>query len=184
MKPITVLNYTGLQFSLQKLHWVSESDTVFWWQLTGEKSYSCAHKHQQASGANPPELGKLLWVLGEWVCPETMFQSQDNFFRSLPTSPIRSRLSASYSAVPHQPRPPLLSAPLEGLEELLVPSRGTVHLPNQHGHRGNRTGFCHTVDGLIKNLGGCSGHQQSQLFQLWFILVLGQAYEPGSIGRT
>lgn len=80
----------------------------------------------------------------------------------------------------------LRSSPLlwKAWRTCLVPSRGTVHLPNQHGHRGNRPGLCHTVDGLIKNLGGCSGHQQSQLFQLWFILVLGHAYEPGSIGRT
>jgi len=45
------------------------------------------------------------------------------------TSPIRSRLSASCSVVPYQSLPLLLFAPLEGLEELFVPQRGTVHLP-------------------------------------------------------
>lgn len=42
----------------------------------------------------------LLGVPGEWACPKTTFQLQDNFISKFLTSPIRRRLSASYSLVP------------------------------------------------------------------------------------
>lgn len=48
---------------------------------------------------NLQKLGRLLGVLGEWACPKTTFQFQDNFVRRFLTSPIRSKLSASYSLV-------------------------------------------------------------------------------------
>lgn len=138
----------------------------------GEKSYSCAHKHKLLVLIHQNCKSRSKFCVNEFVLKPhfnlRIIQSKDFWPLSSEAGFLLPTQQCPADHCFHS------SAPLESLKELLVPSHRTLNLPSQQEHQGNRPSLCHSVDSLIENVVGCSEHQQFQLFQIWFILVLGQ----------